>query len=78
MGQVVFRRPLGEELLIDLSEVVAAKLNRNLKSITLYLKGAGKEGAFTITFPTLEEAENFWNTEIISALVVNFDVESIE
>ncbi len=78
MGKVVFRDQLGEELVIDLSEVVAAKLNRNLKSVTFYLKGTPKESAITVVFPTLEEAENFWYSEMTSSVIVNFDVESIE
>jgi len=78
MGKVLFKDQLGEEVVIDLSEVVAAKLNRNLKSVTLYLKGAPKDAAFTVVFPTLEEAENFWLTEISSNIIVQFDVESVE
>ena len=78
MGKVLFKDQLGEELVVDLSEVVAAKLNRNLKSVTLYLKGSPKESSVTVVFPTLEEAENFWLTEVASNVIVNFDVESIE
>ena len=78
MGQILFKDQLGNEVVIDLSEVAVAKLNRNLKSVTLYLKGTPKESSFTITFPTLEEAENFWNSEIVSGVIVRFDAESVE
>ncbi len=78
MGRVLFKDQLGEELVLDLSEVVAAKLNRNLKSITFYFKGTPKDSSFTVVFPSLEEAENFWNTEVVSNVIVHFEVESAE
>ena len=78
MGQILFKDQLGREFVIDLSEVAVAKLDRNLKGVTLYLKGTPKESSFTIIFPTLEEAENFWNSEIVSGVIVRFDAESVE
>jgi hypothetical protein len=78
MGMILFKDQLGNETVIDLSEVVAAKFNPNLKSITLYFRGMPKDSSFTLTFPTLEEARNFWETEITSGIVVNVEVENIE
>jgi hypothetical protein len=78
MGMILFKDQLGNETVIDLTEVVAAKFNPNLKTITLFLKGMPKDSSFTITFPTLQEARNFWETEITSGIVVNVEVESIE
>ena len=78
MGKVIFKDQLGEEVVIDLSEVVAAKLNRNLKSITFYFKGTPKDSSITVVFSSLIEAENFWNSEITSGIIVTFEVESVE
>jgi len=78
MGMILFKDQFGNETVIDLSEVVAAKFNPNLKSITLYMRGMPKDSAFVLTFPTLEEAVNFWQTEITSGIVVNVDVETVE
>jgi len=78
MGKVIFKDQLGEEVVIDLSEVVAAKLNKNLKSITFYFKGTPKDSSITVVFPSLIEAENFWNSEITSGIIVTFEVESVE
>lgn len=78
MGQILFKDQLGNDVVIDLSEVAVAKFNRNLKSITFYLKGAPKDASFTVTFPTLEEAQSFWESEIVSGVIVRFEVESVE
>jgi len=78
MEQILFKDQLGNEVVIDLPEVAVAKLNRNLRSVTLYLKGTPKDSFFTVTFLTLEEAENFWNSEIVSGVIVHFEAESVE